>query len=282
MSHASLVTEESFEETDIASPGPARRSLAVLARVGPVVLVGFLVLAAWQAATSLGLLSAELVSQPGDVAVRVWATLTGEVIYGKTIWFNLGVTAKAISIGYLIGSASGIVVGCVLGRAPFVAAVVAPYIRALAALPKIAVVPLLVLIFGIGVKAEAANVVLMVFIIVVFSTFSGAAMVNEELINAARVMGASRWTVTFRIVLPASLPAILSGLRAGVPFAFIGAITSEFIAASSGLGWMMQQATSQYDPTGLFTGLVYLTAFVLCLVQLLRLAENRLLRWQRR
>lgn len=282
MAHGTVVAEDARVEPETATAGPGGLLVRALVRWGPVVLVGVLVIALWQAVVSIGLLSSDLVSNPGQVAVRVWTLLTGEPMYGKTVWENLTVTATAIAIGYLIGCVSGIVVGCVLGRVPFVAAVVEPYIRALAALPKIAVVPLLVLIFGIGVKAEAANVVLMVFIVVVFSTFSGTALVNEELVNAARVMGASRWTVTMRIIVPAALPAILSGMRAGVPFAFIGAITSEFIASSSGLGWMMHQATSQYDPTGLFAGLVYLTVFVLCTVQLLRLVETRLLRWQRR
>jgi NitT/TauT family transport system permease protein len=203
-------------------------------------------------------------------------------MYDKSIWENVAVTAQAVCVGYFFGAVAGVVIGYVLGRAPFVAAVFQPYIRALAAVPKIALVPLLVLVFGIGVQAETANVVLMVFIMVVFSTFSGVAGVRADFVNLARIMGARKVTVATRIVIPAALPAIMSGLRAGVPFAFIGAITSEFIASSSGLGWLMQRATAQYDPTGLFAALVYLVVLVWLFVQVIHAIERRVLRWQRR
>ncbi|MBO0826390.1 MAG: ABC transporter permease [Streptosporangiales bacterium] len=275
-----VTAEATVAEIEGAARPSRRRDL--FGRVWPALVVGIVLLGAWQLTTATGIVSRNLVSEPGAVAARVWHTLGGAPMYQKSIWVNVWVTARAVCIGYLIGAAAGVVIGYVLGRVPFVAAVFQPYIRALAAVPKIALVPLLVLIFGIGVKAETANVVLMVFIMVVFSTFSGIAAVRADLVNLARIMGAPRLTVATRIVVPAALPAIMSGLRAGVPFAFIGAITSEFIASSSGLGWLMQRATGQYDPTGLFTGLFYLTVLVWVLVQLLRIVESRLLRWQRR
>lgn len=275
-----VTAEATVAEVEGAARPPRRRDL--FGRVWPALLVGVVLLGAWQLTAATGLLGKDVISEPSKVAVRVWQTLGGALMYKKSIWVNIGVTAKAVCVGYLIGAATGLLAGYVLGRAPFIAAVFQPYIRALAAVPKIALVPLLVLVFGIGVRAETANVVLMVFIMVVFTTFSGIAAVRADLVDLARIMGAPRLTVATRVVLPAALPAIMSGLRAGVPFAFIGAITSEFIASSSGLGWLMQRATAQYDPTGLFTGLFYLTVLVWLLVQLLRVVESRLLRWQRR
>jgi NitT/TauT family transport system permease protein len=265
-----------------AAPHAARRHRMLIERVWPPILVGVVLLGTWQLSTAIGLLSPATFSAPSQVAVRIWDTLGGTPMYDKSIWENVAVTAQAVCVGYLIGAAAGVVIGYVLGRAPFVAAVFQPYIRALAAVPKIALVPLLVLVFGIGVQAETANVVLMVFIMVVFSTFSGVAAVRADFVNLARIMGAPKVTVATRIVIPAALPAIMSGLRAGVPFAFIGAITSEFIASSSGLGWLMQRATAQYDPTGLFAALVYLVVLVWLFVQVVHVIERRLLRWQRR
>ena len=275
------LTAQAAVEKAAAQPTAARGRMP-LARFGPPVLVGIVLLGGWQLSTMTGLVSPDTISEPTRVAARVWDALAGAPMYDKSIWANIAVTAKAVCVGYLIGAGAGVLVGYVLGRAPLVAAVFQPFIRALAAIPKIALVPLLVLVFGIGVKAETANVVLMVFIIVVFSTFSGIAAVRPDFVNLARIMGASRLTVATKIVVPAALPAIMSGLRAGVPFAFIGAITSEFIASSSGLGWLMQRATAQYDPTGLFAGLFYLTVLVWLLIQVVHVVENRLLRWQRR
>lgn len=249
---------------------------------GPVLAVGVILLAIWQAVPALGWLSADTISEPSRVVVRLGQALAGRPMYGATMWANSGHTVFAVLIGYLIGAVAGMLIGYVLARVAFVAEVFEPYLRALAAIPKITLVPLLVLIFGLGVRSEAANVVLMTFVIVVFSTFSAVAGVREEYVNIARVMGARQLTITFRIVLSAALPAVMGGLRAGVPAAFVGAITSEFIASSQGLGWFMQQATAQFDPTGLFTGLVFVMVFVLVMVGLIDLLQFSTVKWKRR
>lgn len=253
----------------------------VLGRGVPPLVTAIVLLGAWQLCVASGVLSAKVVSEPSQVAVQVWHTLMGQELFGATIWTDLSVTIRAIALGYLIGTAFGIVLGYLLARVHFIAQVFQPYIEAIAALPKIALVPLFVFIFGIGVTAEMVNAALMVFIIVLFSTFSGVASVPEALVDTARVMGARRWAVTWRIVIPAAMPSVLVGMRAGVSFAFVGAITSEFIAASSGVGWMMEQAASGYDTAALFTGLVYLVVLVWLLAQIIGLLQARLLRWQR-
>lgn len=275
----------------MSAPRPGRRRgyrrrtaetlTLVLERGLPPLVTAIVLIGAWQLCVATGVLSAKIVSEPSQIAVLVWHTLQGQQLFGATIWADLDVTIRAIIYGYLIGTAFGIVLGYLLARVDFIAQVFRPYIEAIAALPKIALVPLFVFIFGIGIKAEMVNAALMTFIIVLFSTFSGVANVPETLVDTARVMGARRWTVTSRIVIPAAMPSVLIGMRAGVSFAFVGAITSEFIAASSGLGWMMQQAANGYDPVGLFTGLVYLMVLVWLLAQVVGLLQARLLRWMR-
>jgi NitT/TauT family transport system permease protein len=253
----------------------------ILERGVPPLVTAVVLIGAWQLCVATGLLGASVVSEPSQIAVLLWHTLQGQQLFGASIWTDLGVTIRAIIYGYLIGTAFGIVLGYLLARVDFVAQVFQPYVEAIAALPKIALVPLFVFIFGIGITAEMVNAALMVFIIVLFSTFSGVASAPEQLVAAARVMGAGRWTVTSRVVLPAALPSVLVGMRAGVSFAFVGAITSEFIAATSGLGWMMQQATAAYDTEALFTGLIYLVVLVWLLAQVIGLLQAWLLRWQR-
>lgn len=262
-----------------SGPGTARR---LLGRVVPPLVTGVVLLGAWQLTVASRMLSVKLVSDPSQVARQLWQTLHGAPLFGVTIWADLATTLNAVAIGYAIGGAVGIVLGYALGRVPFLAEVFRPYLQAVAALPKIALVPLLIFIFGIGVTAETVMVAIMVFIIVFFSTFSGVVSVREDLVDVARIMGARHRTIATRIVMSATLPSVLSGLRAGVSFAFIGAITTEFIAATSGLGWMMQQATAAYDPVGLFTGLVYVIVLVWLFGLVVGLAQSRLLRWQRR
>jgi NitT/TauT family transport system permease protein len=258
-----------------------RKTAALLSRLAPPLVVAVVVLGAWQLFVSVGVVDVKTVSEPTMVARLVWQTLGGTRLFGFTIWTDIWTTVRAVLYGYVIGSVVGIVVGFLLGRVRFLGEVFQPYLQAIAAVPKIALVPLLVLIFGLGTKAETANVIIMVFVMVVFSTFSGASEIREDYVTAARTMGANRWTVTLRVVLPAAVPSVLVGLRAAVPFAFVGAITSEFIASSKGLGWMMQQATAQFDPTGLFAGLCYIVTIVWVMGQVVKLAESWLMRWRR-
>lgn len=268
-----------------AGAAPERRGGGRLIRLtvdwGPVVLVGVVLLALWQGIAATGLLGADTISEPSRVVVRLWDAIRGVPLHGSSMWANSVHTITAVLIGYVLGAVAGLVIGYVLARVAFLAEVFEPYLRAIAAVPKITLVPLLVLIFGIGIQSEAANVVLMTFVIVVFSTFSAVAGVNEDLVHIARIMGAGRTTVALRIIVQAALPSIMGGLRAGVPAAFVGAITSEFIASSAGLGWFMQEATSQFDPTGLFTGLVFVMVFVLLMVGILELLQRFLIPWKR-
>lgn len=250
----------------------ARRMLPPL--VVFVVLVGL-----WQACVSLGLLPANVVSEPEAVARLLGDTLGGTPLFGASIWVDIRSTMEAILMGYAIGAVVGILGGYSLGRSEVVAGIFRPYIRALAAVPKIALVPLLLLLFGIGVTAEMVNAAIMVFIIVIFSTFSGVVEVEETYVDLARIMGAKRFAIARSIVVPSALPSVFSGLRSGVSFAFIGAITDEFIAAQRGLGWMMERATSGYDPTALFVGLVYVIVLVWLMAEVVRLFERRVLRW---
>jgi NitT/TauT family transport system permease protein len=240
------------------------------------------VLAAWQVLVAVGLLSGKLFSDPVAVLRRVWETAAGAPTYGEvTIYSHLWHTVQAIAAGYAIGASAGVLAGYALGRSALLGGLFRPYVTAFVAIPKIALVPLLVLIFGIGMESKIANVVLLVFIMVLFNTFSGVLQVKREWVNLARVMGARRAEIAARIVLPAAMPSIMVGLRTGVSFAMIGAITAEFIASNEGLGWLIHQATAAYDPTGLFAGIVYLVVLTWGMGQLVHLLEKRTLRWMR-
>jgi NitT/TauT family transport system permease protein len=115
-----------------------------------------------------------------------------------------------------------------------------------------------------------------------FNTFAGVVGVNEEYIQAARIMGASQLRIFRQIILPAALPAIITGFKMGIPFAMIGAIVGEFIAATKGLGYVIIHATSLFDPATLFAGIFFLVLVVWVLGQLISFVEGRVLRWQPR
>lgn len=244
------------------------------------VAVVLAVLALWQIGVGTGVLDTTLFSDPLAVVGLVVETAFGATTYGDvTIYSHVLRTLQAILVGYAIGVVAGVAAGYLLGRSSLLGALFRPYVTAFVAIPKVALVPLLVLIFGIGIKSAIANVVLLVTIMVLFYTFSGVQSVKEDYVSLARIMGTGELRIAARIVVPAAMPSIMVGLRTGVSFAMIGGITAEFIASNGGLGWLIHQATASYDPTGLFTGIVYLVVLTWGLGRLVQLLERRALRW---
>ena len=244
------------------------------------VLIGVGVLALWEAAVAAGILKALIFSSPSRIAGRMIEMLTGEIVYGRTIYSHILTTFQQIGIGYLLGATAAVALGYVFGRVRVVRRIFEPVILALFSIPKIAVAPLFVLVLGIGLWSKVGIVFLEVFFVVFFNTMKGVLEVNEEYVNIARIMGASRVDVSRRITLPGALPSILIGLKMGVPFAIIGAILGEYIASNQGLGWFILYSTNAFDASGVWAGILFLVALTWLLGQVVNLVQSRLLRWQ--
>jgi NitT/TauT family transport system permease protein len=155
-----------------------------------------------------------------------------------------------------------------------------PIVLPFYALPKIALAPLLVLIFGIGVEAKVVLVALMVFFIVFFTTFRGMRMVDRDLVVNARGMGAGRIDVWQTIAIPQAAVWVLSGLRLALPSAFHGAIVGEFIAATQGVGFLIRTASTTFDIAGVFAGVFVLLVVSGIILALMKQVERYVLRWQ--
>lgn len=247
--------------------------------IGQALLIGGL-LVAWEIAGRNGVLNPRVFSFPSDVIGRVFSMLGGEDLHGHTIFEHLFTTGQALAVGFGIGATLGVVLGFVLGRSAFLARIFEPYLLGVYSIPKVAIAPIFVLAFGIGLESKIAVVVMGVFFMVFFNTFAGVIGVNEEYVNIARIMGARGRDVTRRIVIPAALPSILLGFKMGVPFGVIGAIIGEYIAATQGIGWLIVRSTSFFDASALFAALFFLVAATWLLSQLVAFVESRVLRWQ--
>ena len=246
---------------------------------GQVALIGGLILA-WESAGRSGAINPRVFSYPSAIAARIVSMLGGEDLHGNTVFEHLFATGQALAIGFAIGAVLGIALGFVLGRSALLARILEPYLLGIYSIPKIAIAPLFVLLFGIGLESKIAVVVMGVFFMVFFNTFAGVLSVNEEFINIARIMGANGASVTRRVIVPAALPSILLGLKMGVPFGVIGAIIGEYIAATEGIGWLIIRSTSFFDASGLFASLAFLVVTTWILSQIVALIEARVLRWQ--
>lgn len=239
-----------------------------------IALPGLCAALAWELAAWQWPSVARMVSQPTEIArgiVDVFAT--GE------IWPHFQTTLTEMVVGYVLGAIAGVVLGVLFGRVKLLGEIFNPYITVFNGIPKVALAPVFVIWFGIGVMSKIAIVFTMVFFVVFINTFGGLRSVNEEYVNIVRIMGASTWQVAREVFLPATLPFIIVGLRAGIPFSVIGAVVGEFIASINGLGYYINYHQGTYDTTAIFVGVTILALLVVVLDWLLSRVERRLLKW---
>lgn len=244
------------------------------------IAVGVVILGIWELASRLEIVNPLLLGRPSGIGERIVEMLAGSEVYSRTIYDHLWTTLQVVILGYVLGSAGGIVLAFALGRSRYLSRVFEPLILAAASVPKIAVAPLFVIVLGIGITSKLAIVFIEVFFMVFFSALRGVVEVNEDYVHIARIMGASRWSVMRRIIVPAALPDIMHGLRMGVPFAMIGAILGEFISSNQGLGWLILYSSSSLDPNSLWAALAFLVVTTWLLGALLGAIESRVLAWQ--
>jgi len=240
-----------------------------------VVLPGLLTVILWELAAWHWPIVAKLVSQPSDIALGIV-----DAVQSGSIWPHLQATLTEMAIGYVIGAVTGVLLGLLFGRVKLLGDIFNPYITLFNGIPKVALAPVFVIWFGIGLMSKIAIILTMVFFVVFINTFAGLRSVNEEYVSIIRIMGASRLQVVREVFLPATVPYILVGLRAGIPFSVIGAVVGEFIAATKGLGYFINYHQGTFDTNGIFVGVTILALLVVVLDWLLSIVERRLLKWR--
>ncbi len=220
--------------------------------------------------------------------VEFWISRPSLVIAALVKWAQTGDLASDLQLtlteaggGFLIGAVAGGLVGFVLGWVKRLGDLLEPFVLSLYTLPKIALAPLFVLWFGIGAANKIMFSAMLVFFMVFFTTYQGTRQVDRDLVENARLLGASRWAIWTKIAVPYSAVWVFTGLRIGLPYALIGAIVGEFVAADAGVGFRIKEATSFFNTSAVFAGLLVLMAISLVLLGGLKLIELRALRWQR-
>jgi NitT/TauT family transport system permease protein len=239
-----------------------------------LLLPGIVILIFWQWAA--GRLIKEIyVSKPTAVAARLYELFSSGEIYP-----HLWTTGQELVLGYVIGVAGGILAGYALGRSPRLASIFEPYVMAFYGIPKIALAPLFIIWFGIGIWSKIALAAIMVFFLVFYNVYTGVRSVDRELVNLTLVMGANQRQLTYHVYFPAAAPHVLLGMRMAVPYSVIGVIVGEFTSSTQGLGLFIHEASSTYDPAGVFAGIVILLAFVVLANVLAGRLERRFLGWK--
>ena len=237
---------------------------------------GVLLLAMWELVSGR-LIDPFWISSPSRVFAYLW-----QVVRDGSIFGHLAVTLYETVTGFLIGAVTGIGCGFLLGRRMVLAQVLDPYIVAFNGIPRIALAPLFIIWFGIGPNSKVVLVVIVVFFLTFFSTYSGVKGVDLELKNVLRIMGATERQILVKVTIPATVPWIATGLKVSVPYALVGAIVGEFIAASKGLGYLINYQTSLFSTTGALGGILIVAAIVVISSEAINWAEAYLLRWRPR
>lgn len=245
---------------------PVVRFLAAPFGAGLVrlLLLGLL-LVGWQYASGT-LFNAFWLPLPSDIFadLRDW-------VLGGSLWPQLLATALAMVSGYLLGCATGIVAGLVLGRLPFLTRVLSPYLTAFYSVPKIALAPLFVIVFGIGLASKIVLVAVVAFFVLLYATLDGVRDVDEDFARSVALMGASRRELFLKLLLPATIPWILTGMRVALPNALTAVVLGELIAANRGIGYLISYYSGQYDSAGVYAAVIVL---LLCSVAIAALLNR--------
>jgi NitT/TauT family transport system permease protein len=258
-------------------PASRRLSVRLLQATVLVLLIGI-----WEVASQLRWIDPFFFSQPSVFVSRAtrWLSDPSFLIGGRTIYHHLLVTIEEMIGGFLLGVVSGIVVGFLLGRSQFWSAVFNPYIQILNALPRLVLAPIFVLLLGIDERSKIALAFSLVFFIVFFNAYRGVRDVDRNILNNARMLGASERQLTWHVLLPSAMSWILSSLHTAVGFALVGAVVGEYLAAAQGLGWIIGQAQGNFDSAGVYAGMLILCVVVVIIESLVTWLERRLIRWK--
>lgn len=221
------------------------------------------------------LFDSSFVSQPSLIAVKLY-----QLVVTGVLARHFQTTVTEMAIGYFIGAVAGILLGFIFGRVRILGEIFEPYIMLFNGIPKVALAPMFIVWFGIGLGSKVAIVASMVFFLVFFNTLSGLNAVDEEQVGIVRLMGASPFQVMREVILPSAIPYIIIGLKTGVPYSVIGAMVGEFVAATQGIGYYISYAQGVFDTPGIFAGVTALVTLVLVLNNVLDRVERRLLSWK--
>ncbi|MFT6677205.1 MAG: NitT/TauT family transport system permease protein [Sulfitobacter sp.] len=241
--------------------------------VGVLVFVVLLVLAEW--GTRSGVISALTLPRPSDVA------LTFQELYSSGMLFkHLLPSLSRLLVGASIGAVMGISVGVLIGLFSLVRAGLVPLVAALFPIPKIALLPLFVIWFGIDEMSKYALIAFGTFTPTVVATYAAVDNVDRSLIRMGQSFGLRWWSIVSKIVLPGAMPGILSGLRVSLTIAIILLVAAEMLGAQYGIGAYILEAGSLYDLERLFAGVLILSVLGVLVSSGIAALERRVLRWR--
>lgn len=236
------------------------------------VAAGVILLAGWELAGWL--YPSVWVSRPDLVVARLGTWIVGD------LYLHLATTVCEVVVGLATGVVFGVFAGLLLGRSPVLAAILRPAVVAFYSVPLVALSPLFIMFFGLDMMPKIVLVGLVVFFLLLFNTISGVEQIDQDLLDSFQLLGATRQEEFRKVILPACMVWITGGLKIAVPYALVAATTGEILASRRGIGFLLTDAASMFDMTGLYAGLFVVMAAGLLAASLSSRLERWLLRWR--
>lgn len=243
------------------------------------VLSVVLLFAAWYLGTEvLHAVPANFLPSPlqlGQEFVDIWE----HGYAGTPLWDHVLTSLLRMLAGFMLSVVVAVPLGLLMGSSPRVRAFLNPIFNSLRPVPSIALIPLMVLWFGIGETAKVFVIFLASFLFVVLNTSAGVATVPRGLVRAAVNLGATRLQLFWRVIFPASLPAIMTGLKTGLAVSWAVVVAAELLGAQQGLGYMIEDAATFYRIAAVYVGVILIGCIGLAMTAALNWIEHRLIHW---
>ncbi|NUR58462.1 MAG: ABC transporter permease [Catenulispora sp.] len=243
------------------------------------IALAVLVIGGWQLFTTVGWVDKFFYAQPSGIWNRLWDYFENGTEFGSYPQ-QIETTMQEALYGFVLGTTIGIVMGVALGLNRFLAQVLDPFIKVVNAVPRIVLGAIFVVAFGVGITPKVLLAAVLVFFIVFFNAFQGAREVDRNVLNNAKVLGASRWDVIRHVTLPSAMTWIIASLHSAFGFAIVGAVVGEVLGAQHGLGLLIKSAQGNFDPDGVFANMFVIAALVLVVEFVIERLERRLLAWR--
>lgn len=216
-----------------------------------------------------------MVSKPSDIGRTIWQWLSD-----GTFATNLWVTIQATTGGFLLGTSAGMLLGFLTGSIRRVGEVLQPIVTAFYTLPRLALAPLFLLWFGLGMEFRIMFSATIVFFLVYYNTYFGVREVSRELVSAVRIMGANHLQVATRVIIPSALVWVAAGLKISVPYSLVGVVVAEMLASDQGMGFLLARGASQFSAAQTFAAIAGLLVVALIVDYIITQITNYALRWK--
>jgi NitT/TauT family transport system permease protein len=240
-------------------------------------LISFVVLVAiWKGSIAIFNVPDYILPEP----MVVLAHLKTGYIDGE-FWPHFAFTIRSTVTGYVLGCTAAIIVGAVLAESRTFEKFVHPYIVALQSMPKVALAPLIIVWFGFGLASKVVMVALMCFFPLFVNTVIGIRQADPALLNMMNAFSAPKWLTFYRVKLYAAASHIFAGLQISIVLSLIGAVVSEFVASSKGIGWLIQASLANFNTAQMFAALFSLIFIGLVGTKIVQFAHSRVVFWDR-